>query len=164
MPAPDYYCTQVELERAISAAKLRELFPETGGTGTDTTRVGDVLRDSTGEVRSYLQVALSLNSIDQKWDTWEENDKAEIRRLTKQVAIYYAHLYGERAEDIPDIVQRNVDTAREQLKATAERLKSVGAHEAPATSRQYSFVAPRQVGESHPEGPRRNFSRGGGWC
>lgn len=164
MPAPDYYVTQEELERAISARKLRELMPGSTSTTTDTDRVALVLNTATGEVRSYLQVALNLASIDEQWDTWTEKDKSDIRRMALLMAIYYVHYFGERAEDVPETVMRSRDTVLEQLKATAERLKSVGSHEQAATNRHFQIVAPRQVGESTPGGPRESFNRGGGFC
>lgn len=167
MPAPDTYVTQEDIERAITGNKLVQLLPKAGSPRlVDANRLRDCLLDATGVVRGTIQIQIQPKSIEQLWDTWGDTDRAEIKRLTKSVAIYYVHYYGERVEEVPEDVQKDYERTLDQLAQFADRLRTLGTNVEPDTSRQYTAVSPIGVGK-FPEGEslRGSFSRGsGGFC
>lgn len=162
MPAPETYVEQAELERAITPNKLVQLLPKLGASPrqVDEKRLRDCLLDATGLVRGAIQVQIKPQSVEHLWESWSDADRAEIRRLTKSVAIYYVHYYGERAEAVPDDVQKDYERTLEQLEQLADRLRTLGADIHPETSRHYVGISPIGVGK-FPEGEslRGSFSK-----
>lgn len=167
MPAPDTYITPEELKRAVGAVKVLQLMPDGTGKRIDEVRLRDAMLDAVGEVRGSIQSAITPKSIDDLWDRWTDADKAEIKRLAKQLGIYYVHYYGEGNESIPETVVSSRDLAREDLTALGKRLRTAGAEPTPDSSTHHALISPIGVGKFERGEPslRGDFSRGsGGFC
>lgn len=164
MAAPDTILTQAEFEARIGAEKLVQLLPAPGGKIADTTRVQVVLYDARGAVFGGLQIALQPLSVDQLWDTWEEKDKAEIKRLIARAAVYYAHYWGRKQEDIPESVlddwhalMGNGEPNRGDVYILGARLRTLGTDKAPKSSQQNEARFLLGAGRSPAGSPRSRW-------
>ncbi len=166
MPAPDTILTPEEVIRSIGAAKVLQLLPDASTKKIDQVRLRDAMLDGWGEVRGAIQTAIAPKSITELWDTWTDEDKAEIKRITKQCTKYWVHDAGEENESIPETVINDHNQAREDLNGVAKRLRTLGATPLPESSGHHVLIEPIGVGK-HERGPslRGDFSRGsGGFC
>lgn len=167
MPAPDTFVSAEEVKRAIGPKKVLQLLPDETGKRIDEARFRDAMLDGVGEVRGSIQTAITPRSIDQCWDMWTDADKAEIKRLSKQLCIYYVHNYGEENESIPETVITAREQARDDLVAIGKRLRTIGAEPTPESSTHHVLISPIGVGKFERGEPslRGDFSRGsGGFC
>jgi len=157
--APETLNTQEELERAITAEKLRQLLPAEGKRTADADRVLLALRAGTGCVLGKLQIALQLASVDQWWDaaTTTDRDKAELRRLGLSASIYYAHFYGLKAEEIPPVVVDEMERIEERIDQIAQHHATIGANAIPTSSGQHSQNYAAGVGNFPSGSPRAKW-------
>lgn len=158
MAAPDTLCTQTELERAITAEKLRQLLPAAGKKEADTERVLLALRSGTGAVLGPIAKALTPASIDTWWDaaTTGERDKAECKRLAISASSYYATFYGLKAgEEMPQALSDEMERVEKRAMEIGNHYATLGAKANPASATQNDYLYGQGAGRS-PEGSPRS--------
>lgn len=159
MPAPEFLITQEELENAITAEKLKQLLGTKGKSEADPARVQMVLSDATGDVLGRLKIQAKVASIDELWDTqWTDRDKAEIRRLVRWAAVYYAHLAGQKGEEVPPTVEDAYGKIEARCQQIAEHTATLSADPEPAAATQNEWQYAPGAGR-YPDGsPRKRWS------
>lgn len=134
MPAPVQLFSLTDLELALTGEKVRELLGDKGKPEPTSPRVQLIIDSATGFVLGFIQKAVKNASIDALWDsTWTERDKAELRRLAISAGVYYAHYYGQKADDVPETVITERDYVEKRASEIGEGLATLG-NEPPAES------------------------------
>lgn len=159
MPAPEFLITQAELETAITAEKLQQLLGTKGKAGADADRVAMVLSDATGLVLGRIKLQVRTGSIDELWDTlWTDRDKAEIKRLVRWAAVYYAHAAGQKVEEIPESVKDEMERVEARCKEIGEHTATLSADPEAASATQHDWRYAPGAGRSPAGSPRSRWS------
>lgn len=158
MPAPVQFFGQLDLEAAITAEKLKQLLGDKGKSEPTPARVQLVIDSATGFVLGHIQRAVKNSSVDVLWETvWTERDKAELRRLSISAGIFYAHFYGQKAEEIPESVITERDYVETRCKEIGDHLATLGNEPAAANSPQHRYAYTSSVGHHQPGSPRAKW-------
>jgi hypothetical protein len=161
MPVPEQFVTQADLEDALTAEKVRQLLGDKGKPEPSASRVRLVLESGHGFVLGHIQRQVKNKSLDALWDSgaWSDRDKAETRRLVLGACIYYAHHYGQKAEEVPESVMAERDYIEQRAQAVGDNLATLGADPPPANSPQHVLGYTTSVGH-YPAGSVRSNWRG----
>lgn len=160
MPAPVQLFTKEDLEDALTGEKLRELLGDKGKPEASARRVKLSIESATGFVLGHIQRAVKNTSIDHLWDTvWTDRDKAELRRLAISAGIYYAHVYGQKADDCPDVVLTERDHVEARAKEIGDKHATLGNEPTAASSAQHELGYTAGIGH-YPAGSARSGWRG----
>lgn len=158
MAAPETLVTAEELNLQLTGEKVRELLGTKGVAVPDPERVQMVLRQGTGCVLGKVQIALKNQSIDELWETiWTPRDKAELKRLAMGATVYYAHLAGQKGEEVPQSVLDELERIEQRCLEIAQHSATVAANAQPASSTQHDFRYSTGCGRDPEGSPRKRW-------
>lgn len=170
--ADAHYLSQTDAELAVGGASdLREHFKVPRSTEIDPVKLDSVLRDVDGDIRTAIGMSFDLNAFDAVWFNttvhnvpppnvqWTERDRAGIVSAARKIVRLYIWQTGTKNQAVPEMVVKEAEVGRAELRAQGMRLQSLSTQLKPATSRNFKLRQPRFLG-SPPGGSQREKFRG----
>lgn len=140
-PAPIYLVTQADLELALTGEKVKQLGADRGQPEARAAWVKLVLESGQGEVLGQVQRAVKLGSVYEQWvANWTDLDKANLRRMVLSACLYYAHLYGQKGEEVPEDIRTEHEAIMAQATAIGDHLGTLANEPTAQSSTQHAML------------------------
>ena len=166
----DHYLGRADAEKAVGGPQdLREHFKVPNSTGINLDYLETVLTDTDGQIRKAIGMSFNLDFFDALWFNkpvrgapmppipWEDIDRSGIVTDARPILRKHIWLLGAKNQAVPQIVVDESDKGFEGLVAQGKRLFSLSTQIKPATSRNFTMVRSRRIGEPRPRSHRAQW-------